>query len=46
MNIVRGRGKNREVIELPHGSLFAQGEKNDPQDYQQTMNTIRSIVLK
>ena len=45
MNIVQGRGNNRRVISLPHGSIFAQGAKNDWQAYVQALNAVCDLTL-
>lgn len=35
MNIIQGRGKNRSVIALPHGSVFRSAAKSDSKDERQ-----------
>jgi hypothetical protein len=34
MNIVIGRGKKRQVIELPTGEIMAASAKHDPESYK------------
>lgn len=45
MQIVIGRGKNRKVTELPHGSIFAQAAKTEPDQYKQALANIVGIIL-
>lgn len=45
MNIVQGRGKNRKVIELPHGSVWAQAAKSDPREYASHLGVVADLTL-
>lgn len=44
MNIVKGRGKNRIVIELPCGYIVAKSAKNEPENYAGAINTLCDLL--
>ena len=44
MNIVLGRGKKREVIELPCGALLAQAQKDDPKSYDLGFQVVLGLL--
>lgn len=46
MNIIQGRGNSRKVIALPHGSIFAQAAKNEPDAYRQALGAVLSLTLE
>lgn len=46
MNIVEGRGKNRTVVSLPHGSVFAAAAKSEPDNYRSIMGKLTERVLR
>jgi hypothetical protein len=45
MNIVQGRGRNRRVVELPHGSVWAGAAKADPAEYARHLSVIADMTL-
>jgi len=44
MNIVIGRGKARQVIPLPCGSIVAASAKEDPQAYNQGLEMLCNLL--
>jgi hypothetical protein len=45
MQIIQGRGRNRKVIQLPHGSIFAQAAKDEPAEYARAVGAVLDLTL-
>lgn len=45
MRIIQGSGNSRKVIELPHGSVFAQAAKSEPREYADALNVVADLTL-
>ena len=44
MKLVIGRGNNRKVYELPHGSQFVRGMKDEPDTVRLAINNICDLM--
>ena len=44
MRLVIGRGTNRKVYELPHGSQFLRGMKDEPETVKTAIDNICRLV--
>ena len=44
MDIVLGRGRRRQVITLPHGSVMAASAKEDPQAYKKGLADLCTLL--
>lgn len=44
MRLVIGRGRNRTVYELPHGSQFVRGMKDEPETVRLAISNICVLI--